>query len=271
MTSQATLYEDAQIDAAVIRALNGSANAPFWRQAYGSAIHRIRSMSILAGNGEPSLREIAALLDSDTVLEALVHAGAARSNESERKHDSHINQSRLVNDWRPMDHELQNHIVEGIRLTAARRLRLTGQTGTPTIGDRRGPWLHDARLRWDISRLPAHIQKAVHEVVHQLHGTACAAERTTPAGTGPSEETPGAENDINDDLRRNIINVIENGTIAASCLWAITVDESRQLKDQIAEWRARLRRPRGNRHNRRENTADTNRHRTAPTAPAAAE
>ena len=75
MTSKATLYEDAQIDAAVITVLNGSGNAPFWRQAYRSTIHRIRSMSILAGNNEPSLQEVAALLDNDTVLEALVQAG----------------------------------------------------------------------------------------------------------------------------------------------------------------------------------------------------
>ena len=89
MTSQATLYEDAQIDAAVITALKDSTNAPFWHQAYGSAIRRIRSISMLAGNGEPSLREIAALLDNDTVLEALVQTGTARSGETEPEHENH--------------------------------------------------------------------------------------------------------------------------------------------------------------------------------------
>ena len=278
MTSQATLYEDAQIDAAVITALNDSTNAPFWRQAYGSAIRRIRSMSMLAGNGEPSLGEIAALLDNDTVLEALVQAGAARSGGTERERDSHINQGWLENDWRPMDHGLRNRIVEDIRLAAASRLRVTGPTGqtnAPTIGERRGPWLHDGRLRWNVSPLPGHIRKAVHKAVHQLHGTAWAGAETTPVGTRPPEETLAAEHDGKDDLRRNIINVIENAAVAASCLCAITVEESRQLKNQIAEWRARLRRPRGNGRNprttRRRTTADTNRGRTAPTAPAAAE
>ena len=178
-----------------------------------------------------------------------------------------------------MDHGLRNRIVEGIRQAAASRLTLTGPTGetsAPTIGERRGPWLHDGRLHWDISRLPAHIREPVHTVVHQLHGTAWAGKQTTPAGTGPPEETPAAENNTNDDdLRRNIINVIENAAVAASCLCAITVEESRQLKNQIAEWRARLRRPRGKRRNRtttrRRTTPDTNRGRTAPTAPAAAE
>ena len=274
MTTQSTLYEDAQIDAAVITAFNGSANAPLWRQAYGSAIRRIRSMSMLAGNGEPSLGEIGALLGNDTVLEALVQAGAARKTETQREHENRINQGWLKNDWRAMDHGLRNRIVEGIRLTAASRLTLTGPTnkkGTPTVGERRGPWLHDGQLRWNVSRLPAHIRKAV----HQLHGTAWAGEQTTPVGTRPSEETLAAENDGNDDLRRNIINVIENAAVAASCLCAITVEESRQLKNQIAEWRARLRRPHGKGRTRRRtprrSTADTNPGRTAPTAPVAAE
>ena len=278
MTSQATLYEDAQIDAAAITAFNGSANAPFWRQAHGSAIRRIRSMSMLAGNGEPSLREAAALLDNDTVLEALVQAGAARIGETEREHENRINQGWLKNDWRAMDHGLRNRIVEGIRLTAASRLTLIGPTnkkGTPTVGERRGPWLHDGQLRWNVSRLPAHIRKAVHKVVHQLHGTAWAGKQTTPAETGPPEEALAAENEGNDDLRRNIINVIANAAVAASCLCAITVEESQQLKNQIAEWRARLRRPRGKGRTRgrtpRRTTADTNPDRTAPTAPAATE
>ena len=232
MTSEAMLYEDAQIDAAVITALNGSGNTPFWRQAYGSAIRRIRSMSMLAGNGEPSLGEIGALLGNDTVLEALAQAGATRKTETQREHENRINQGWLEKDWRPMDHGLRNRIVEGIRLTAASRLTVTGPTGqtdAPTIGKRRGPWLHDGRLRWNVSPLPAHIRKAVHKAVHQLHGTAWAGKQTTPVGTHPSEETLAAENDGNDDLRRNIINVIENAAVAASCLCAITVEESRQL------------------------------------------
>ena len=267
MTSEATLYEDAQIDAAVVTALNDSENAPFWRQAYGSAIRRIRSMSILAGNGEPSLREVAALLDNDTVLEALAQAGAARSGETERERDSHVNQDWLENEWRPMDHGLRNHVVEGIRPTAASRLTVTGptgETGAPTIGERRGPWLHDGRLRWDIYRLPTQIRAPIGKVIEELNPAAPSAKRAMQAESNPM-----------DSLRPNMLNMTQYAVTVAYSLNAITLDEGLRLKNQIAEWRARLPRPRAKgrsrRKARRRTTADTNRDRTVPTAPAAAE
>ena len=224
-------------------------------------------MSILAGNGEPSLLEVAALLGNDTVLEALVQAGAARSGETERERDSHVNHGWLENDWRPMDHGLRNHIVEGIRLTAASGLTVTGPTGqtsTPTIGERRGPWLHYGQLRWNISRLPAQIQTPIKKVIEELN----------PAAP-PPERTAQIEKDPTDNLRLNMLSMIHDAVTVACGLNAITRDEGLRLKSQIAEWRARLRQPRGKGHarrrTRRRTTTDTNRRRTAPTAPVAAE
>ena len=172
MTSEATLYEDARIDAAIIGAQDGAADEPFWHQAYTSAIRGTRSMSILAASWEPNLCEVAALLDNDTVLEALAEAGSARTSSTEDDQRSRTNQGWLTRDWRAMDHRLRNSIVEGIRQAANSSLTVTdttGEAGTPTIGERRGPWFHDGQLRWNICKLSARTRTAIERVVCELH------------------------------------------------------------------------------------------------------
>ena len=172
MTSEATLYEDARIDAATISAHYGAADDLFWHQAYTSAIRRTRSISILAASWEPNLCEVAALLDNDTVLEALAEVGSARTRNTEDDQRNRTNQGWLTNDWRAMDHRLRNSIVEGIRQAANSSLTVTdttGEAGASTIGKRQGPWFHDGHLRWNISRLPARTRTAIEQVVSELH------------------------------------------------------------------------------------------------------
>ncbi len=172
MTSETTLYDNARIDAAIVNQVNEKEYQPFWLQAYASAIRRTRSISLLAGNREPDLRETAALIGDDTVLETLVHAGAIRTRNTEREQDSRANQGWLETEWRPMDHNLRNQIAEGIRRAAETRLTVTdttGAAGAQTIGERQGAWLHDGQLLWDISRLPARARAAIEDAVEEMY------------------------------------------------------------------------------------------------------
>ncbi len=172
MTSENTLYENARIDAAIVSEVNETEHQPFLLQTYASAIRRTRSISLLAGNGEPDLRETAALIGDDAALEALVHSGAIRTRNTEREQDSRTNQGWLQMQWRAMDHNLRNRIAEGIRRTAESSLTVTdtaGAAGAQTIGERQGAWLQNGRLRWDISQLPARARAAIEDTVDEMH------------------------------------------------------------------------------------------------------
>ena len=156
----------------MVHQFNEKEYQPFWLQAYASAIRNTRSISQLAGNGEPNLRETAALIGDNTALEALVHSGAIRTRNTEREQDSRTNQGWLEMQWRPMDHNLRNQIAEGIRRAAETSLTVTdttGEAGTQTIGKRQGAWLHHGRLLWDISQLPARARAAIEDAVDEMY------------------------------------------------------------------------------------------------------
>ncbi|MCY4637927.1 MAG: hypothetical protein OXG04_26115 [Acidobacteria bacterium] len=172
MTNETTLYENARIDAAIVNEVNEKEYQPFWLQAYASAIRRTRSISLLAGNGEPDLRETAALIGDNTALEALVHSGAIRTRKTEREQDSRANQNWLETEWRPMDYNLRNQIAERIPRAAETSLTVTdttGAAGAQTIGERQGAWLHDGRILWDISQLPARARAAIEDAVDEMY------------------------------------------------------------------------------------------------------
>ena len=95
------------------------------------------------------------------------------------------------------------------------------------------------------------------------------------SSSAPSRTNSAGRGDPTQDLRRNILGMIQYALAIACGLNAITLEEGLRMKNQIAEWRARLRQPRGKggarRRTRRRPTANTNRDRAAPTPPAAAE
>jgi hypothetical protein len=178
MPSEATLYEDARVDAAIIATHDGGCDEPFWQQAYTSTIQRTRSLSIFAGNGETSLCEVAALLNNETVMEALALAGAARTRNTEQEAQSRSNRLWLKMDWRELNHDLRYHIIKGILQAGNSRLTVTdrtGKAGSVTIGDRRGHWFQDGKLRWDISKLPASTREAIISTSREFHPPASPA------------------------------------------------------------------------------------------------
>ncbi len=186
MTSEATLYENARIDAAIIGEINETEHQPFLLQTYASAIRRTRSISLLAGSGEPDLRETAALIIDDAALEALVHSGAIRTRNTEREQDSRTNQGWLEMQWRPMDHNLRNRIAEGIRRAAETSLTVTdttGAAGAQAIRKRQGAWLRDGRLLWDISQLPARARAAIEDAVDEMYPPTIPREQAADAET----------------------------------------------------------------------------------------
>jgi len=262
MTTQATLYEDARIDAGIVAAVTGVPEAPFWRQMYTGAIHRARSVAILTGNGEPSLEEAGALLDNNAVLEALVKAGTATNPDSDDDRSNYMNQEWLRNDWQRMDRNLRHHIADSIRRTAASRLEITeAEPAAPAtrIGERRGRWLDNGRLRWNISRLPATIKAAILNTVDELNHVTDMAETAEP---GLPER-----NDPMNPVRLDVLTAIEKAAVAASSLRAITLSESTDLKNKIAEWRARLQ-PAGKQHHQRTSRRTTPRKPKAGRRPA---
>ena len=168
MTSEATLYENARIDAAIVSEVNETEHQPFLLQTYASAIRRTRSISLLAGNGEPDLRETAALIGDDAV-----EASSLRRNQDAEHNASRTaaQPSGLQMRGGPRDH---NCATGSPRDTANSEPSLpvtetAGAAGAQTIGERQGAWLQDGRLRWDISQLPARTRAAIENAVDEMH------------------------------------------------------------------------------------------------------
>ena len=160
-------YINAQIDAAAVTAINNSSD-PFWNQAYTNAIHRTRLAVMQAGNPEPNLRETAALLANDTLLERTVTAATARTAGTPDEADGQSSSYWLRHDWLGLDHNLRNAIREGIRNTANSKLTIQclERPGPPTpIGDRDKDWMRGRELLWDTGTLPEHVQKAIRETI----------------------------------------------------------------------------------------------------------
>ena len=192
MTSEATLYDDARVDAAITTSSDDAISSePFWDQAFTNAIRKTRSISTLACNDAPNLREVGALLYNDTALEALVDAGAARTRGAERENDSRLNRIWLEKDWAEMDHGLRARLIEGIQRAGQSKLTvsdMTGGTGAPTVGERRGPWFQDEEAPLEhLATAPAHPRR--HRTDHR---------RAAP------EKGDGAWHDHRDDRPRRL-------------------------------------------------------------------
>ena len=135
------MYANARIDGAVVEALTIGSNDRFRKEACISAIHRTRTAAIQGRQPEPSLRETAALLDNDTVLDGLFEAAAARTAGTEFQQYGLAGRQWLHHDWRGLNQRLQNAIRDCIRHAGASRLTVRALLLSPaptTIRDRRG-------------------------------------------------------------------------------------------------------------------------------------
>lgn len=224
------MYANAHIDGEVVAALNSAGNEPFWKQAFTSVIHRIRVAAVQAGNPEPTVRETAALLDNEIVLDGLFHAAIAKSGATETE-DRDI-AGWLNHDWRGLDYNLQNAIREGIRNAGTSKLtvrRLRANAAPTAIGDRRGDWIDNGKLLWDTSSLPREMQETIQATAHEIleqpetGNMRIAAHRLSTAG-----------------LR--IIDTIESAITAAKSLEILTAVEHERYKDDMRKWRDRIER-----------------------------
>ena len=205
MKNQSDVYASAHIDAAVVSALSGNSNEKFRKQAYTNAIYRTRIAAIQGSVPEPSLRETAALLDNDTVLDELFEAAAAKTAGTEHEHDGINSRKWLRHDWRGLDQKLQNAIRDDIRKAGASKLnvrRLTLSGARTAIGDRREDWIRDGELLWETSQLPEHVQEAIETAVEGLSSD---PERPITK-VGPQQLV---------NARRGVIDSIENTMAAA--------------------------------------------------------
>lgn len=171
MKNHSDVYASARIDAAVVGALTGDSNETFWQQAYTNAIYRTQIASIQGGIPEPTLRETAALLDNDTVLDGLFEAAVAKTAGTEQEHEGITSRKWLHHDWRGLSHGLRNAIRDGIREAGASNLtvRYLELSEEPTtIGNRRGDWIRDGKLLWETSRLPEAVRGSIETAIEEL-------------------------------------------------------------------------------------------------------
>ena len=235
---QATLYEDAYFDAAVVNSLVEKLDEPFWQQAYTSVIRWIRIAAELAGTEEPDLRRIAALAADDGKLKELVEkafekcgdhtvglpgikrpAVGPRDEERELREHTARNLRRWHNEeWSNLHPKLRRSITEGLHLTAHSDLVVYPRNGTVNgegvpIGERRGPWKD-----WNEGTLPLRIAGSIQKATAKLRGETNeilerARARAQPAQTGgPNKPAATQENDAGGEwnstkLQRTVRNI----------------------------------------------------------------
>ena len=188
--NQATLYEDAYFDAAVVNSLVEKLDEAFWQQACTSVIRWIRIAAELAGTEEPDLRRIAALAANDSKLEKLVEkafekcgdhtvrlpvikrrAVGPREEERElREHTANNLRRWHRQEWSSLHPNLRRGIAEGLHLTAHSDVVVYPRNGTADgegvpIGERRGPWKD-----WDEGTLPLRIADSIQKTAAKLRG-----------------------------------------------------------------------------------------------------
>lgn len=227
MRNHSDVYASARIDAAVVGALTRNGNEKFWQQAYTNAIYRTRIASIQGGIPEPTLRETAALLDNDTVLDGLFEAAVAKTAGTEQEHEGITSRKWLHHDWRGLNHGLRNTIRDGIREAGASNLTVRNLklSRAPTaIGDRRGDWFRDGELLWETSRLPEAAQGAIETAVEELS--------SDPERPGTNVGTRKLVN-----ARRDVIDSIDNAMAAADALGLLNTYERERWKDDVGRWR----------------------------------
>ena len=174
-------YVTSLLDAALVNAMFGKPNEPFWAVAYTSAIRRVRTAIDLAGDPEPDLSEVSVFLSSPESLEALVaralagpppaapgQAPAAPAAGDLSPADRAIERRELDlwyrRDWLVLDSALRASLTAGLASVVSSEIVLRPLPGVPDrstvrLGSRRGSW-----NGWDVASLPSFVEQHLRRV-----------------------------------------------------------------------------------------------------------
>lgn len=251
MTDETTLYEDARIDAVVVSMFDSPASPPepFWISAYTNTIRRVRSLALLSGAPAPPLREVAALILNDPVLDGMAEAGARRAVAGDEVQGFRAQENRrwLYCQWCELGAQRRGAIAGRIAAAAACPLAVVPAAGgdSVAVGDLVGPWLDGGRLLWNLDGLPDPVRREITSVAAEFFRLRCGSELSSKVKVRRRrEESPAVVSDgPTDALREHLIQTIASAGEAAVGYEAISVAEGRRLAADVAVWSARLGRP----------------------------
>lgn len=169
-------YEAARADGALVNAIGGKGNEPFWHMAYTDLIRKVREAAQLCGREEPDLQEVAEIAADEGKLASLIEE-TAKAGNGEPADRMHI-RDWYEDDWNGLDPRLRHSITEGLQVAAESAITIertiNGHSERVPIGRRRGPWRD-----WNAETLPEAAREAVQNVIHEVSG-----ERAAPAERG---------------------------------------------------------------------------------------
>ena len=166
MTAADGRHETAQVEGALVSVLAGRADDLFWRQCYARLIGRIRHASELAGRPEPDLRAVAALVNDDGSLRALVATAAGGSGRAGENAGAEV-VDWYHEDWYGLGHGVRRSVAADLRkaagseVTVARRAPARGPR--VRLGERAGPW-----GEWDTTTLPEPLRSAAEAALNEI-------------------------------------------------------------------------------------------------------
>ena len=161
-------YANARVDAAIVEAVAGSGDEPFWIHAQTSLIRWVRTAHRLAGEPEPGIRAITEIAQDKAKLQALVAKAVDRATTPDERTEAR-ELERWLTDWLSLDPKLVSAQMTTLTCIGAPTQRTTvksrdGKHRT-RIGERTGSW-----DLWDPSSLPPYARKAAYEALRELRG-----------------------------------------------------------------------------------------------------
>ena len=161
-------YANARVDAAIVEAVAGSGDEPFWIYAQTSLIRWIRTAHRLAGEPEPGIRAITEIAQDKAKLQALVAKAVDRAKTPDERTEAR-ELERWLTDWLSLDPKLVSTQMKILTCIGAptQRTTVTSRDGKhrTQIGERTGSW-----DLWDPSSLPPYARKAAYDALRELRG-----------------------------------------------------------------------------------------------------
>ena len=192
-------YANARVDAAIVEAVAGSYDEPFWIHAQTSLIRWVRTAHRLAGEPEPGIRSVTETAKNTAELKTLVKNAVDRATTPDERTEVR-ELERWLTDWLSLDPKLVSTQMATLTCVGAptHRTTVTSRDGKhrTQIGERTGSW-----DLWDPASLPTYARKAAYHALTELQGGRAPTTRTpddpearsTPRATRSRSERTGFE------------------------------------------------------------------------------
>ena len=182
-------YSNARVDAAIVEAVAGSYDEPFWIHAQTSLIRWVRTAHRLAGEPEAGIRSVTETAKNTAKLEALVKKAVDRATTPDERTEAR-ELERWLTDWLSLDPKLVSAQMATLTCIGAptQRTTVTSRDGKhrTRIGERTGSW-----DLWDPASLPMYARKAAYNALSELRGgsPSTAQTRDDPEATNTRRAT----------------------------------------------------------------------------------